>query len=378
MSFLLPPRPPSFAAALRDVTAKSQSARLAAAERLGQAGAGELDEAIAALSAISGDREAIVRVAGIRALGELAAQRRAELPEGGGEALAQLLDERLRDSSSHVREVAAIALGQLGGHACHRVLERALHSEHPEVRFQALAGYVESSDGAEPRKVIGFLSDPDPEVRGQAARALACIASGPSSGRAAVVSALKAVLSDAASRTRCEAALALARLGDAAGSQELAAALDDATLRGEALEAIASLELRGYGDAIFRIARNVFTSPFDRMAIARTLVKLGDGRGKELLRAALDGLRSAPRVLAVQAIGELGLLELAPQLAKLAERSRGVDAATLTEALGALADSSAEARGALERLAGTSGRVAELALAELNRRSAPVSAPSPQ
>jgi len=163
---------------------------------------------------------------------------------------------------------------------------------------------------------------------------------------------------------------------EVAASEALAGALDDPMLRGEALEAIGQLSLTSYADPIMRIARNVFTSPFDRMAIARTLSQLGDARGVQLLRGALAGFRAAPRVLAVQVIGELRLLELAPELEKLSRRSRGVDARTLTEALGALAAQSPLARASLERLAGGRGRAAALAAAELNR-CAPSASPHP-
>ena len=379
MTFLLPQARPTFAAALRDVNAKAQQARLAAAERLAQADEHELSDAVRALCAISADREAIVRAAGLRGLGEIAA--REQDPDADvaiaqpsaladDEAVLEALAQRMEDTSPIVREVATIALGQVGGPRCHRMLERALRSEHPAVRFQALAGYVETSDGAEPRKVIALLSDADAEVRGQAARALATLISVAPDARPSVIAALKGALEDTSTRTRAEVALALARLGDASGSALFGGALKDPTLRGETLEAIAALSLTSHADSIARIARNVFTSPFDRIAIARTLVRLGDARGVELLRTALGGLRTAPRLLAVQAIGELGLAELAPAVAKLAERPRGVDATTLVGALAALATKSPEARAGLERLAAGRGRSAELAAAELNTRAA--------
>jgi HEAT repeat protein len=375
----MPQARPTFAAALRDVNAKAQQARLAAAERLAQADEHELSDAVRGLCAISADREAIVRAAGLRGLGEIAAREQdpdASVPItqpsalADDEAVLEALAQRMEDTSPIVREVATIALGQVGGPRCHRMLERALRSEHPAVRFQALAGYVETSDSAQPRRVIALLSDTDAEVRGQAARALATLISVAPDARPAVIAALKGALEDTSPRTRAEAALALARLGDASGSALFAVALEDPTLRGETLEAIAALSLTSHADLIARIARNVFTTAFDRIAIARTLARLGDGRGVELLRAALGGLRTAPRLLAVQAIGELGLAELGPEVAKLVERPRGVDATTLVGALGALAAKSPEARAGLERLAAGRGRSAELATGELNTRAA--------
>lgn len=379
-SFLLPSGPPTFAAALRDVSAKSRDARIAAAERLALADEPELQQATTALCAISGDALAIVRAAGVRGLGELAMRIRGELEVTAGvqpasvlasdDAVMSALEQRLGDTSPIVREVAAIALGQLGGARAHRALAEALRSEHPAVRFQALAGYVETSTDAEPRKVIALLRDADPEVRAQAARALATLIDAAPHAKAAMIAALRELLTDGAPRARAEAALALAKLGDASGREALGGALEDPTLRGEALEAIATLSLTDYAGVIARIAANIFTSPFDRIAVARALIHLGDPRGRELLSAALAGFRALPRVLAVQAIGELGLAELAPEVAKLAERSRGVDASTLVGALGALAAQSPEARAALENLARGKGRSAELAAGELNKVAA--------
>jgi HEAT repeat protein len=377
----MPQAPPTFAAALRDVRARSREARIAAAERLALADERELSEAVPALCAISGDAEAIVRASGVRGLGELGARFRDDV-EGPAiqpasrladdDAVIEALEQRMADTSPIVREIATIALGQLGGERCHRTLVKALASEHPAVRFQALAGYVETSANADPSRVIARLSDEDAEVRGQAARALATLLAAAPGAKPQLIAALKGVLADGNARTRAEAALALAKLGDASGSDQLGAALDDLTLRGEVLEAIATLSLGSYADVIARLARNVFTSPFDRIAIARVLVRLGDARGAELLRSALAGFRALPRVLAVQAIGELRLRELTPEVAKLAERPRGVDASTLVGALGALAAVSPEARPALEVLARGRGRSAELATQELTK-----SGPSP-
>lgn len=372
----MPQAPPTFAAALRDVRAKGREARIAAAERLALAEEQELSEALPALCSISDDAEAIVRASGVRGLGELGARFRDDV-EGHAvqpasrladdEAVIEALEKRMADTSPIVREIATIALGQLGGERCHRMLLKALASEHPAVRFQALAGYVETSASADPGRVIALLSDDDAEVRGQAARALATLLAAAPNAKPQLIAALKGALADGNARARAEAALALAKLGDASGSDQLGAALEDLTLRGEVLEAIAALSLTRYAEVIARLARNVFTSPFDRVAIARVLVRLGDARGAELLRAALAGFRALPRVLAVQAIGELGLRELASEVAKLAERPRGVDASTLVGALGALAAVSPEARPALELLARGRGRSAELAAAELNK-----------
>jgi HEAT repeat protein len=232
-----------------------------------------------------------------------------------------------------------------------------LASPHPEVRFQALAGYVEALDEPRLERVTPLLADADAEVRGQAARGVATLVerSAETSGAAALrtraLAELRTLLSDARPSVRSEAAVALARLGDASGEAELGAALDDAMLRGEVLDAIARLKLRALADRAFRIARNIFTSPPDRVAVARALVLLGDPRGLTLLRAALRGLRRPPRALAVTVSGELRVTALLPELLELVGKPNKVDPETLAEALAALAQASPDARAGLERMA---------------------------
>ena len=246
--------------------------------------------------------------------------------------------------------------------------QSALQSEHPEV-FQAIAGYAETSESAEPRRLTPFLSDADAEVRGQAARALGALAVVAPKTQASVVAALKAVLGDASPRTRAEAALALARLGDASGGDVLGMVAEYRALRAEVLQAIAALSLTRYGDVI-RPDRLATCSP------RRSTPWPSRGRcsGSAMGAASsccepLAGFRATPWVLAVHAIGERARPSWRPT-GQARRPAGGVDATTLIEALGALAAQSPEAQAALERLAARSGRAAELAAAELSRLGA--------
>jgi HEAT repeat protein len=378
VSFLLPPLPPTFEAALRDVHAKNKEARVAAAERLALADQDERARALAALSAQTKDADWGVRSAAVRALTELSMEH--ALESDAEHALLAAVD----DVNPRVRELATIALGRIGGETCGAALERALDSAHPEVRFQALAGYVETQREPRIERVLPLLADPDAEVRGQAARAIATLAESAGGAREAAPKAepralaeLRALLSDPAPSVRSEAAVALARLGDASGEAQLSAALDQEMLRADALEAMARLGLRSLADQAFRIGRNVFSSPADRVAVARTLFELGDPRGLELLRAALRGLRRAPRALAVAAAGELRLTALLPELLAFIRRPGKVDPETLAEALAAFGVSSPEARAGLEHMAQTPGESGAAARARLALAKRPEQSPPP-
>jgi HEAT repeat protein len=345
--------PPTFDAALRDVRAKSKDARRAAAERLALVEEDQRAQSLEALCALCRDADWSVRSAAVRGLTDLSLELALE-PE-----VERALIGALSDVHPGVRELAAIALGRIGGDVCSAALERALDSAHPEVRFQALAGYVEAADEPRLERVTPALADGDVEVRGQAARAIATLVErlaasdgkGAPGARTRALAELRTLLSDSMPSVRAEAALALARLGDASGEAQLGAALDEALLRNDALEAIARLGLRSLAERAFRVGRNIFTSPPDRIAVARTLFALGDPRGLTLLRAALHGLRRAPRALAVAAAGELGVTELLPELLDLVRKPSKVDPETLAEALALLGEKSPQARAGLQHMA---------------------------
>lgn len=348
---LLPQLPPTFQAALRDVNAKTRDARIAAAERLARCEQEELRAATDALCTLTRDVLPVVRVAAVRALGMLELDADASTARDTLRVIGRALVEKLDDRDPRVREQAMVALGQLGDsgdETIQHALEHGLASAYPEVRFQALAGYVETVRHAQPDKVSALLGDADAEVRGQAARALGHFSQ--AEAGSALLNSLRAALADASLRVRNEAALALAKLGDRACSDALGPALDDATLRHEALDAIGALGLRAHTERVAAMARWVFGSAVDRLAAARALVRLGDPRGVETLRAALRGYRSGHRVLALQITLDLRLAELGEDLAHLAQRPRAAERGLLAEALAAVASKSPAARVALAQL----------------------------
>jgi HEAT repeat protein len=316
MAWLLPPLPPNFEAALRDVQGKRVESRLSAAERLGRADASERTRAIEGLCALSADPHPSVRATALAALGMLTAH----------EALQQVL-AALHDASPEVRELAALAAAQIGGDEVVAAMRAALASPSPELRFQAVAALAELAPDHASRDLLPLLNDPDPEVRGQVVAGLSSLDETHLAGHFA------GALDDEDASVRLEAALALAALDDKRGEAELLRALGARERLLEVPAALAELGCARAQEPLARMARSLFTAPHVRAAVGAALIRLGDERGLSALRRVLTGFRPDARSYAVELAGETRALGLLPQLVALIQRPRGVDAMTLVEAL---------------------------------------------
>jgi HEAT repeat protein len=349
MSWLLRPLPPNFEAALRDVHARRPESRIAAAERLAEPEPKRKEEAARALVALSNDRDARVRAAGVRGLQEL----------GDPRVLDDLL-ARLEDADPLVREIAVVAVGAVGGPETCQALRTALRSRHPEVRFQAVVSYVETCPEPQLSALKPLLRDEDAKVRANAARAAARLGD---EARAE----LHRALADADAIVRAEVALGLARIGEAPDAEALRSALGDPELLPEALEAIAALELRSLQEDAAAIAQSLLQPLAHKVAAARALIRLGDARGLPALRSVLRAFRADARSFAVQVVGELRLRELTPELLRLSRWPRGVDPEVLANALAELLGHDPAARSGLQRLARRRDGAGERARAALDR-----------
>jgi len=333
MSWLLPPLPPTFEAALRDVRARRTDARVAAAERLGESGGDRRDEVVASLRALAEDKDARVRAAAVRALQQLGDTR--TLP---------IVVQRLDDGDALVRELAVIAVGAVGGDAACEALHAAMRSRHPEVRFQAVVSYVEACAEPQLSALKPLLRDEDGKVRANAARSATHFGD-------EACGELRIAIADPDAGVRAEAALGLARLGEAPDPDALRCAFADPELLPEVLDAIATLELHSLQEDAASIAQSVLKPLPHRVAAARALIRLGDARGLPALRSVLRALRGDARSFAVQVVGELRLGELTPELLRLVRWRRGVDPEVLVAALAALLVVDPSARRGLQRLA---------------------------
>lgn len=371
MSFFLPPLPPKWSAALRDVRAQRVDMRIAAAQRLGQpVDAAQLKEAFDALSVMTDDREPRVRAAAVEALGDLL-DASAEITADPAElrsAVASVLQRRLSDAEPSVRELGALGLAELGWTVATGALTEALHSQYPEVRFQALSAAAQSGTDQAGDLVLPLLEDPDPYVRTAAVRAAGMIE--PGSRPDGMAAKLRAALEDPAFTVRCEAGIALAEEGVPAATEALLDALRTPEHLLDALDSAPHLPDARVRDRVAFMATAVLGSRLIVAAAGRALARMRDPRGFQVLRELLTGFRTQGRTLAVQTIGELRLSELAPDLARLSERPRAVDPTALAASLADLAESAPTAAAALQKLAqrrDAYGEAAQAALAGASR-----------
>jgi HEAT repeat protein len=322
---------------------------LLAAERLSDTEPGEERRALQALQVLATDGDAAVRRAAVSSMGYL-----------GNEKARATLVERLEDDDARVREAAVIALSRIGGEEALEILRRAISSPHPEVRFQAAQSCAELCPRVAEKDIARLAGDDDARVRAGAVAALGSIKD------RAFLAVLREALGDDDRGVRREAGIALAGMGEAEAVPALLEALDDAECAFDVLEAVAELKEPRCADPVASMARKLFVPLTVRTAAARTLVRLGDSRGVEILRSVLTAWRDDGRNYAVEVSGELRLTALAGELEKLARRPRGADPETLAVALSRLSPESEEAHRGLQALARRDDAAGELARKELD------------
>lgn len=291
-------------AALRDLEHRDPKVRARAAEALGRTDLG--DPALTALLGATNDGHSQVRYAALLSLGEL----------GRAPGVAAALT-RLEDGDSLVREAAVIALGQIGARVAEKApaerselaaldqafaaLSSALGSERPEVRFQAIASLAEISPERAAPLLAPLLSDRDPKVRAQAAAAL---------GDARFMEArepLATLLGDV-DEVRHEAALALARLGDARAVPVLLTSLPAGDRAFDAASALAELDAARapeVRDFLARLLLRFLGDPMVKVRAAQALARAGDPRGRAHLEKALRSRRDEVRGLASAVLSDL-------------------------------------------------------------------------
>ncbi len=332
-----PPLRPTISAALRDVTSENRRARAAAAESLGGAGEDRADEAKAALRPLIDDVAAAVRCSAIASLGHLADR----------EALDDIVS-RFDDLDPTVRQVALISAAEIGDSSIAPALKRALKRDDPGVRFQAIASLATLIGEAAIEPLSAMLEDSDAEVRAHLADVLGSLESKRG------IKSLSRLLADPERRVRESASVALARCGDDSGAEELILLLTDRDRCFEAAWALGELRIVNAADPLARLATALLKPLAVKAAAAAALIRIGDPRGEPALRSVLRAVRSDARGYAAELVGELGLVSLAPELAKLARRPRGADRVVIAEALAKLQGESPEARTALEHLSARS------------------------
>lgn len=332
--------PRSLPAALRDVGNPRLEVRLSALRDLTRyARQGETKAASALLEALK-DADEGVRAAA--ALGLADANTSFAVP--------RLLEVVERDSSTRVRQMALLGLGELASAEHGAVLDalwRSLSADAPAERFQALLALHQlDPENAESAIVEGTV-DPDAEVRRLAFR----IAEAHWSERELpeLVSArAKAALAESHAKVRAAAALLLAHFGDGSGEAELVRVLSGAERdvgaddEQAAIEAAARLGLRAAVPFLERRAFSFLGRDPQAYHARIALARLGDARARAAILRGLDAWTFGARSLSVAAAGKAGLVEARQRLEAFLARPDRADPAVVREALSLL--DAAEAR----------------------------------
>jgi len=278
------------AAALRDLSDADPRARAKAADALGRAEGSERLPAIAALEGACSDEQPSVRYAALLSLGELASS-----------ASLALVAAALDDAEPLCREAAAIALGELGNTEAWTPLESSIDSPYAEVRFQVIASLTQLDLTRAAPLIRPLLGDDDPKVRAQAAAALG------DAGAQEAGEELAALLDDTLA-VRHEAALALARLGDARAVPVLLAALGNRERALDAAEALSRLNAAAQPEVKAALSHELsrwLGDPLVKVRAAEALARAGDPRGRQHLKKAARARRQDVRGLAQSVMSEL-------------------------------------------------------------------------
>ncbi len=274
-----------------------------------------------------------------------------------GEALSTLL-VAVEDDDAHVRQMALVAIGEIGDVRATQRLERALRDVRPEIRYQALIAFTRVAKDDEGRiatALLEGLDDEDDSIRYIAMRlAEERLAADPSAtpdprlaGRA------EQLLGAEDPAVSVVAALYLTRLGhprarpvvldviaETRGTPELEDEQACVELAGELamVEATPHLERRAWGTR--RVVRAVLSwGAGDRASCAWhariALARMGHARARGEIMAELSSWRRERRNAAVVAVGRARLIEAREALERLQalEGGESVDAALVREAL---------------------------------------------
>jgi len=332
----LPPLPRTVTAALRDAEHPEARVRLSAlGDLVRHAQADERERVTLALIALlRSDSQAEVRAEAAVALAD------AEASGARTPLLAALEDPSLR-----VRQMALLALGELGEPGDSELgerLEGALAAPEPALRFQALVACERLMPERAESLVATALDDPDAEVRAMAlrlARKRWAVREAPPK----LVDAARRTLSDSASMVRASAALWLAPSGDAQAAEVLVGAimgtvpLEPGGDLEEAIEIAGELRLEA---ARGGLARRAFGWLHRRSPLAWharvALARLGDERARQTILRGLHAWTRDARTLAVVAAGRAGLREAGARIRAFVGDSRRAEPEAVAEALALL------------------------------------------
>jgi HEAT repeat protein len=337
--FGLAPLRRTFDAALRDLSSPRSAVRASAVHDLGLVGDDDPRRAAEAIAPLVDDPAAEVRGAALTALGVLRARQHVER-----------IAARVTDDDSTVRQLATVALAEVGGERALAALRVAADSPLPDVRYQGLLGVLALAPREGFELALAALDRDDPWIAAEAAEQLGRVgAEGPEDaldegarGRAGAALARRVEGPDA--RVALAAAMALLRLGDEPrGARRVTEyvrtvgtvagqALGDLGL--DAIELLGGLrgEARGAAcEALARVAWRVVPTP-ERAAARASLARLGDERASAEIVGQLRSMLPGRRADAVRLVMRARLAAAEGALLDLLARE-GAEASLVLDAL---------------------------------------------
>jgi HEAT repeat protein len=348
--FALSPLPRTLDAALRDLEHRSFPVRLSAVRDLARHGSGarrhEVERAL--VRALRHDEAPGIRSEAAVALADI----------GARSALDALVDA-MADEHSRVRQMALLALGELGTSDERRIVDVVrglLDDAQPELRYQSLVALFRlDPERAEPL-LVGALRDRDEQIRYVSVRMAEehYVGKGERSTRALppqVMAGLTERLRDTSADVRLAAAIVLLKGDDRSGAQEIIAALNTPGAIRHLDDEQAAIELAGdfgLAEATPGLVRRAF-GPFgpSRHAFswhARVaLAKLGDARARGSILRGLTSFFRDTRSAAVAAAGHAGLEEAREVIGGMLGDERRADQSAVEQALALLDNARSEA-----------------------------------
>jgi HEAT repeat protein len=331
------PLPRTLRAAERDIGDKKLDVRLSAVRDLARLASGpERREVVVALARALEDASPAVR-----------AEAAVSLADADARDCLGALVAASEDAHVRVRQMVTLALGELAGpndREARRAIERALGSDAPEVRYQALIAMYHVTDAAAVPRIVDKLSDADGLVRHIAYRLLeehAFESAEPRALPSDVLARAEKALADASPAVRLAAAIVLAKSGNAAGHAPIVEVVNARKPGVEKDDELAAVELAGElgleaarpglerrAWRLTRLGRQRFTWQA-RVALAR----LGDARAKESILRGLAAWTRDARTLAVAAAGRARLAEARPLLLEMRGDELRADPHAVREAL---------------------------------------------
>ncbi len=294
------------------------------------------DAVVAALARALDDEHADVRAAAASALGD-----------AGARAAVEALVRATEDVNAFVRQMALSALGELADERALPCFERALASETPSDRFQAVMGFSRTSKSSE--RVRGVLldatRDPDHLVRHIALRMAEERGSDAEPVETAFVERARAMLDDDSDVVRVAAAIVLGRVGRRDGAPILCDVVQRDIITTEHDDEAAAIELCG------ELGLTAAREALEKRAFGRVIlltpdpfawharVALAAMRHPRAVRWVLDELTSwtrERRTLAVAAAGRARLRETLATLEAMVGDEDRADQHALDEAIARL------------------------------------------